>query len=254
MAKTSRPTRPQSAFEQLRGWILSGSLAPGQRLPVRDVARGMGLSTMPVREALVRLEESGLVTQEPHKGAVVSRLSLDDLVDYYNLRRIVEPASIQLGVERITPERLTRLRSTMTALEAAVAQGDLVTVLDLDEDLLCLIHAAVANKQLIRVIKSTWARVRSYKLLFTTLAQADAGAYIASEDARLISAAEVGDGPGAHQLMVRSLDNAQLRIADLLRSHDPDVVSAAPGVSTARGDSLAAVIAALVTSSQEQDD
>jgi DNA-binding GntR family transcriptional regulator len=127
-----------------------------------------------------------------------------------------------MGVERITPERLARLRSMMTPLEAAVAQGDLVTVLDLDEDLLSLIHAAVANRQLIRVIKSTWARVRPCKLLFTTLAQADAGAYIASEDARLISAAEVGDGAGAHQLMVRSLENAQLRIADLHVTLDRD--------------------------------
>jgi DNA-binding GntR family transcriptional regulator len=60
----------------------------------------MGLSTMPVREALVRLEESGLVTQEPHKGAVVSRLSLDDLIDYYNLRRIIEPPSCRSSSPR----------------------------------------------------------------------------------------------------------------------------------------------------------
>lgn len=248
MTITSRPTRPQSAFDQLRSWILSGSLAPGQRLPVRDVAAGMGLSTMPVREALVRLEEAGLVTQEPRKGAVVSRLSLDDLNDFYNLRRLIEPPSIQLGVERMTPERLALLRSTMAALESAVAEGDLVTVLDLDEELLSLIHAAVANKQLARVIRSTWARIRSYKLLFTTTAQTSAGAYIAAEDARLLVAAAAGDGAGAYEVMANSLCNAQLRLVDMLRSHQAGHLSTPLGGSIGDGESLTTVIARLTDS------
>ena len=251
MADISRLTRPQSAFDQLRSWILSGDLTPGQRLPVRDVARGMGLSTMPVREALVRLEEAGLVTQQPHKGAVVSELSLQDLNDFYNLRQLIEPTSIQLGVERMTPERAARLRATMTKLKAAVAEGDLITVLDLDEDLLSLIHAAVANRQLARVIKETWARVRSYKLLFTTTAQADAGAYIAEEDARLLAAAEAGDGAGAYEIMLNSLANAQLRLADLLRSYQAGHITASSSVFVAHGESLATVIARLSDTSHD---
>lgn len=241
MTDTSQLSPPQTAFEQLRSWILAGSLAPGQRLQVRDVARGMGLSTMPVREALIRLEEAGLVTQEPRKGAVVARLSLDDLHDYYGLRQILEPPSLQLGVEQMTPERLARLRSTMTALQEAVDDGDLITVLDLDEQVLLLIHGAVANRQLTRVIKSTWARVRPYKLLFTTTAQDDAGLYIAREDAHFVDLAAARDGAGAHQLMTQSLANAKLRLAELLRSHDG---SSPP--SRAKGDSLVDVIARLM--------
>ncbi len=220
MTEVTRLSPPQAAFEQLRSWILAGALPPGQRLQVRDLAQGMGLSTMPVREALIRLEEAGLITQEPHKGAVVARLSLEDLHDYYNLRQIIEPPSLQMGVERMTPERLTRLRSTMAALRTAVDEDDLVTVLELDEQLLLLIHGAVANRQLLRVIKSTWVRVRPYKLLFTTIAQADAGGYIVAENSRFVELAEAGDGPGTHALMMHSLANAKIRLADLLRSHD----------------------------------
>lgn len=220
MTEVSRLSPPQAAFEQLRSWILAGSLPPGQRLQVRDLAQGMGLSTMPVREALIRLEEAGLITQEPYKGAVVARLSLEDLHDYYNLRLIIEPPSLQMGVEHITPERLTRLHSTMTALKEALDAGDLATLLDRDEQILLLIHGAVANRQLLRVIKSTWLRVRPYKLLFTTIAQADAGDYIVAENSHFVELAEAGDGPGAHALMVHSLSNAKIRLADLLRSHD----------------------------------
>lgn len=239
-------TRPLTAFDQLRSWILRGALAPGQRLPVRDVARGLGLSTMPVREALVRLEEAGLVTQERHKGAVVSRLSLENLNDFYNLRRIIEPPSIQMGIERMTPKRLNRLQATMDNLRRAVEGNDLTTVLDLDEDLLSLIHAAVSNKELARVIHSTWTRVRPYKLLFTTTAQNDAGHYIADEDLRLVEAAETGDSTGARDLMEQSLINAQVRLSDLLRDHAADEDEDSIGSSLASGESLATVIAALV--------
>ena len=92
MTDDDAPLEPTPA-ELLQDWILDGSLPPGQRLPVRDVARGLGISTMPVREALVRLEAAGLVSQQKHRGAVVSRLSVDDLKDFYGLRQLLEPAS-----------------------------------------------------------------------------------------------------------------------------------------------------------------
>jgi len=237
--------RPQTAFEQLRAWILSGALAPGQRLPVRDVARGLGLSTMPVREALVRLEEAGLVTQERNKGAVVSRMSLDHLHDTYNLRLLLEAPSIQLGVERMTPKRLERLEETMNRLEAAVDADALTTVLDLDEDFLSLIHAAGGNKELARVVRSTWARIRPYKLLFTTTAQSDAGQHILTEDRYLLEAARSGDGSKAREIVEKSLMNAQVRLADLLRDHEDEQKSSVHS-SLARGESLASVIASLV--------
>lgn len=244
--------RRQTAFEQLRAWILSGALSPGQRLPVRDLARGLGLSTMPIREALVRLEEAGLVTQERHKGAVVSRMSLENLNDFYNLRLLLEPPSIQLGVERMTPKRLERLQATMRSLEASVEAADLTTVLDLDEDLLSLIHAAVANKELARVIRSTWARIRPYKLLFTTTAQSDAGHYIAHEDRLLLEAATAGDGARARDVIQNSLINAHVRLADLLRDHQADQEESVNS-SLASGESLACVIASLIAEQNASD-
>jgi DNA-binding GntR family transcriptional regulator len=174
-------------------------------------------------------------------------LSLDDLHDYYDLRLMIEPPSLQMGVERMTPERLARLRSTVTALREANDEGDLLTVLERDEQMLLLIHGAVANKQLIRVIKSTWVRVRPYKLLFTTIAQDDAGDYIAREDAHFVELAEAGDGAGTHELMVQSLANAKLRLADLLRSHDDGDPRSGAGSSIPNGDSLVDVIARLAS-------
>lgn len=227
--------RPGLVFDQLRAWILDGSLVPGQRLPVRDVAEGMGVSTMPVRKALTRLGEVGLVTQRPNRGAIVSELSLGELRDLYGLRRILEPPAIRLGVEAMTPERLRRMRATLDRLAAAVPADDLATVLDADEEFLGLVHAAIGNEQIMRVVRFTWERVRVYKLLFTTTAQVDAGEHILADDARLLEAAELGDGGAAEELILDSLVNAELQLVDFLRGCD-----AAP--ARPRGESLAAVL------------
>lgn len=241
--------RPRSTFEELKAWILDGSLAPGQRLPVRDVARGLGTSTMPVREALVRLGEAGLVTHEPNKGAVVSRLTIDGLDDSYGLRRILEPPSLRMGIEQITPERLERVRWTMSALEDAVAEQHLVAALDLDEEVLGLIHDAVGNQEITRVIRSTWQRIRPYKLLFTTTAQTDAGAVIVAENTRLLEAADARDGAAAHDMMLASLYNARLRLTDLLRSHEAGGTEGQSPSPLPRGDELASMLARLHTQS-----
>lgn len=243
---TSSGSTPEpSAAELLQDWILDGSLPPGQRLPVRDIARGLGISTMPVRGALVRLEEAGLISQQKHKGAVVSRLSVSDLKDFYGLRQLLEPASIELGVQRVSTARHQRLAATLGQLEEALAQGDSVTVLDLDEDLLSTIHAAAENRQVVRVIRSTWARIRPYKLLFTTNAQADAGAVMVDENTRLVRAVQDMDAAAARSIMESSLHNAELQLVDFLRSQNHTTSDTAE-TPLAKGEPLASYLADLL--------
>lgn len=237
--------------ELLQNWILDGLLPPGQRLPVRDVARGLGISTMPVREALVRLEEAGMVTQQKHKGAVVSRLSVSDLKDFYGLRQLLEPASIEFGAQRMSTARHRRLVATLQQLEEAVTQENPATILDLDEDLLSIIHAAAENRQVIRVIRSTWARIRPYKLLFTTTAQADAGAMMLDENTRIVKAVGDMDAAAARSIVESSLHNAELQLVDFLRSQDN---STPHPVETplSNGESLASYLADLRRVQQTQ--
>ncbi|MGL4443996.1 MAG: GntR family transcriptional regulator, partial [Alsobacter sp.] len=68
-------------YEHLREQIVNGTYAPGQRLTLADLAADLGLSHMPVREALLTLEREGLLESEPHKGMRVSRVSLSDATE-----------------------------------------------------------------------------------------------------------------------------------------------------------------------------
>src|SRR5690242_4657103 len=85
------PTLVERAAEGLRAEILDGTLAPGDRVHLADAAERLGMSMVPVREALRSLASEGLVYAVPQRGYRVSELSLDDLEDTYRLRVELDP-------------------------------------------------------------------------------------------------------------------------------------------------------------------
>lgn len=98
------------AYEGIRDAILSGALKPGERIKERDVAAQMGVSTTPVKEALRRLEQEGLVVAQPRRGAVVSSLVRIPVVEVEEIRGLLEAMAARLAAERMTEDELARLR------------------------------------------------------------------------------------------------------------------------------------------------
>ena len=84
------PSLVDEITARLQADILEGRLAPGQRISAAAVSRQLGVSHIPVREALRRLESGALVESTHHQGAAVSRISIDELHEIYDLRRLIE--------------------------------------------------------------------------------------------------------------------------------------------------------------------
>jgi DNA-binding GntR family transcriptional regulator len=121
---TQRQTLTGRVYEQVRDAICSGALPPGQKLVIDGLARDMGVSITPVREALGRLQREGLVTDAPYSGVRVSDLSLTELRELYTIRGALEGLAVRMAAERLTAEALAAIRDELTALEAATARGD----------------------------------------------------------------------------------------------------------------------------------
>ena len=85
--------------ERLRDAILSGLFGPGERLPEEQLARAMGVSRGPVREALVKLERDGLIVIRRNRGAFVAQLSREDLDEVYSLRVAIDRLAVERCVE-----------------------------------------------------------------------------------------------------------------------------------------------------------
>lgn len=105
------PSPSDVIFEALREAIVEGSLHDGDTLRQDQIATMFNVSRLPVREALARLEEQGLVTTQRHKGAVVSSLSLAEIAEMFEFRALVESEVIRQAVQNIRPQTLAEARA-----------------------------------------------------------------------------------------------------------------------------------------------
>jgi DNA-binding GntR family transcriptional regulator len=96
------PTLPEFAYVRLREQILSGELAADAPLRQEKLATSLGLSRLPVREALTRLESEGLVTLRPRRGYVVAPLDLDEVQEIFDMRMVIEEHAGHLATTRRT--------------------------------------------------------------------------------------------------------------------------------------------------------
>ncbi len=101
----------------LRRDILQGVLKPGQRITQDEIAKRLGISWTPVREALRQLEAEGWVHLKNNQGAVVAPLSLQDFNDIYQLRLLIQPEAARLSVERMTQAILNQLEVIYQQME-----------------------------------------------------------------------------------------------------------------------------------------
>jgi len=104
--------------------ILQGELKPGDKLIEAAIADSLGISRGPVREAFRMLEEAGLVRQEKNRGVFVRHIPLDEALEIYDLRAMMDESVGRLLAEKITPEQLKSARAMVDAMERAVKAGD----------------------------------------------------------------------------------------------------------------------------------
>ncbi|CUI01742.1 GntR family transcriptional regulator [Leisingera aquaemixtae] len=108
-----------AVFDALRKAIIEGRLAEGEPLRQDEIARHFRTSRLPVREAINRLEEHGLVRTQRFKGAVVAGLSADEAAEIFDFRALLEPEIIRDAVPRMPPELLARARADFAAFDAS---------------------------------------------------------------------------------------------------------------------------------------
>jgi DNA-binding GntR family transcriptional regulator len=102
-------TSADRIYEELRRSVIMGHRKPGERLNLERLAEQYGTSVTPVREALQMLSQDGLITPRPHAGFYVTQVTLKELRDMLDLREVLEVASVERAVVRITDEQIEEL-------------------------------------------------------------------------------------------------------------------------------------------------
>ncbi|MFK0008932.1 GntR family transcriptional regulator [Paenarthrobacter sp. NPDC090520] len=155
----------EQVFDAIYTSIMNGDFEAGQKLRIEELSAQLGVSHMPVREALRRLEETGLVDNPPRRTAVVKEFHLQELLHVYSSRRILEDAASKEGSQSLARGDLKKMRAEHTALKVALREGRIADYLDHDERLLGILYAAAGNPVLLELIRNLWTRCRSYKIL-----------------------------------------------------------------------------------------
>jgi DNA-binding GntR family transcriptional regulator len=106
-----RDTTAKVVAERLRDEIQVGALSAGTRLRQNDVARRFGVSTTPVREAFAQLQAEGLVRIDPHRGAVVFHPTVEDLIEFYEIREVLESLAVVQAMPHLDAVRIKDLNA-----------------------------------------------------------------------------------------------------------------------------------------------
>lgn len=117
-------TKQEFVYQTLRGAILRCELAPEQRLPTQEIADRLGVSLIPVREALQLLQSEGLVENRPHVGAAVARISGSSVAEVFTLLEGLETVATRVASRRMTTENIDGLTELLEKMDAAVEEGE----------------------------------------------------------------------------------------------------------------------------------
>ncbi|HEV2498111.1 MAG TPA: GntR family transcriptional regulator [Terriglobia bacterium] len=196
--------------QQLKEQILDCSLPPGSRIVEKDLSAKMGISRTPLREALNRLTQEGLVNLIRHRGYQVAPITLQDLRDLFEVRRIVESESAYLAAARRDPEDVAELRRLAGLPYLPGERKTYKTYLQNN----IAFHVAVAgcakNLRLASMVRSVLEQLE--RPIYLGLDIGIDSTTATGEHLSLVAAVEARDANRARQIMIEQIGNTQDRI------------------------------------------
>ncbi len=198
MADFQRPrTISEGVYEHLRRELLSGRLLPGQWLREQELAAELQVSRTPVREAIRRLAQEGLVAIEANRGVSVVELGVDEAVATYEVRERLEAMAAGLAASRITDAgrlKLSEAYAAMTALPDDATTAHLRT----DGEFHRVVARLAGNPVLEELIERLNDRVMRVKLLTSDI---NSTSLAREQHAEISAAIQAGDAPRAERAM-----------------------------------------------------
>jgi DNA-binding GntR family transcriptional regulator len=156
-------TLAERAFATLHEAIVTGVLAPGERLPIEELAEILEMSPMPIREALRLLDSVGLVENIPHRGARVTELSIGDLREVYEARLALEPLCVRHAAENFTDADAQQAADRLADHVRASKQRALGPIWSSHTAFHFALYEAAKSRWMLRLIHPLWESSERYR-------------------------------------------------------------------------------------------
>lgn len=193
----------------LREEILAGDFPPGTWLRQDDLAARLGVSRLPIREALRILESEGLAESLPNRGSRVPTLDLAEVNTYYQMRERLEPLTLIESLARITDEQVDRMGRIQAQIEAIT---DVSRFLALDRDFHMTSYEACPHAQLLATTVRLWNSTQHYRRAFMLLAGPQRTELVNAEHRLLLDAIERRDPVDAERFLVGHIRRTRVEL------------------------------------------
>ncbi len=162
----SLKTFRDGVYEALKTAILKGELQPGYRLAEKELVSKIGTSRTPVREAIIKLEQEGLLERLDGKGGYfVSSVGKQQVEDLFGVREILEDFSIRLAIDRIGEEEIKQLEQIIQEEELPSSKMDVFTMVELDTKFHEVIYRASRNRKLYEILNNLKDHLYRYRTI-----------------------------------------------------------------------------------------
>jgi DNA-binding GntR family transcriptional regulator len=218
----SIPVR-ERAYEHLKASILSGRFNPGERLAEEHLAKELGISRTPIREALHKLESEGLIKPLASRGFVASQDSKDDIEELFEIRAVLEGYALRLICGRVTEVVLAQLEETVEKAEEALRRHGLDEIFQWNTRFHDTLHDLITDK---RRLYHQMVTMRQYVLRYrkNTLQYPDGGARTVDGHRKILLALRLRDPDLCERVMREHIQQSKTDALQFLFTNDKEVI------------------------------
>lgn len=205
-------TLREQVYESLREALTQGKFMPGQKLTIRSIAGALGVSVMPVREALRRLTAEGAFEMRPNRSVRVPLMTKDKIKELCDIRMALEGLATERAAEHVTPAKLGELQQIALEIVAARERGDVTTDRVKIREFHFTLYRMSGQGTLVRMIEALWLQTGPYmNLLFPNYVRGRRG----EGRKRLIRALQEHNGAVARREIEADIREALTYIAEM---------------------------------------
>jgi DNA-binding GntR family transcriptional regulator len=222
LERTSLPRTSEGiAAAELRDAIVRGDLAPGTKIRQEATAQELGISLIPLREALKTLASEGVVTYQPQRGYFVTELPASAIAEIYAVRDLLERQAEALAIPRVGPGELEVMAAELRQQSRAVDERDAVSMIATNRGFHFAIFERCENAWLLRYVTQLWDtldpyRVLSYRRMWLEDPEGAIPREILAEHERILKALRRGRADTASRLLSRHRKRSESFLSTLV--------------------------------------
>jgi len=141
----------KKVYHILKERIIKGNLKPGEKILEVNIAKRLGVSRTPVREALRELAAEGFFAMKPNLGMIVIGFSIEDLKEVLEIRKLLEGFATSIAAKKISKEEIKKIEKIIKKMSISISKNDLLVYSDLNAEFHNLIFNICGNKRLIKI-------------------------------------------------------------------------------------------------------